>query len=187
MACEKSADASLAPPRHAWQQMSAAQPLVFPCAHYIIAHTQLQKNKPFCYDFFKFSPFNTASVSSSPLYTSFKEKNGAFSCKSFKNILSPSHRFSFNRSSFLIHSRTPSLQEIISPVYPSAVYRHMYSVPHTSETKVTIPRNFQEVSVRPVSSFASLKRQSSGLSPSSKWPPIPIHLSLFSSFFLLTL
>ena len=29
MACEKSADASLAPPRHAWQQMSAAQPLVF--------------------------------------------------------------------------------------------------------------------------------------------------------------
>ena len=84
MACEKSADASLAPPRHAWQQMSAAQPLVFPCAHYIIAHTQLQKNKPFCYDFFKFSPFNTASVSSSPLYTSFKEKNGAFSCKSFK-------------------------------------------------------------------------------------------------------
>ena len=63
MACEKSADTSLAPPRHAWQQMSAAQPLVFPCAHYIIAHTQLQKNKPFCYDFFKFSPFNTASVS----------------------------------------------------------------------------------------------------------------------------
>ena len=36
MACEKSADASLAPPRHAWQQMSAAQPLVFPCAHYIL-------------------------------------------------------------------------------------------------------------------------------------------------------
>ena len=117
MACEKSADASLAPPRHAWQQMSAAQPLVFPCAHYIIAHTQLQKNKPFCYDFFKFSPFNTASVSSSPLYTSFKEKNGAFSCKSFKNILSPSHRFSFNRSSFLIHSRTPS-----SPLYIRLLY-----------------------------------------------------------------
>jgi len=36
MACEKSADASLAPPRHAWQQMSAAQTLVFPCAHYIL-------------------------------------------------------------------------------------------------------------------------------------------------------
>ena len=36
MACEKSADTSLAPPRHAWQQMSAAQPLVFPCAHYIL-------------------------------------------------------------------------------------------------------------------------------------------------------
>ena len=33
MACEKSADAPLAPPRYAWQQMSASQPLVFLCAH----------------------------------------------------------------------------------------------------------------------------------------------------------
>ena len=60
-------------------------------------------------------------------------------------------------------------------------------VPMPEQEPLVRARNFQEVSVRPVSSFASLKRQSSGLSPSSKWPPIPIHLSLFSSFFLLTL
>ena len=52
MACEKSADASLAPPRHAWQQMSAAQPLVFPCAHYMIKKPQIQKNKPIGEDCF---------------------------------------------------------------------------------------------------------------------------------------
>ena len=45
MACEKSADASLAPPRHAWQQMSAAQPLVFPCAHYIIVTHAVTKKQ----------------------------------------------------------------------------------------------------------------------------------------------
>ena len=35
MVREKSADASQAPPRYAWQQMSASQPLVFPFTHYI--------------------------------------------------------------------------------------------------------------------------------------------------------
>ena len=38
MVREKSADASQAPPRYAWQQMSASQPLVFPFTHYIITY-----------------------------------------------------------------------------------------------------------------------------------------------------
>ena len=37
---------------------------------------------------------------------------------------------------------------------------------------------------RPVSSFTSLNRQSSGLSSFSKCPPTPIHFSLLKSFFL---
>jgi ABC-2 type transport system permease protein len=41
---------------------------------------------------------------------------------------------------------------------------------------------FQLVSVYPVSSFTSRRRHSSGLSPCSKCPPTPIHLSLFTSF-----
>ena len=42
------------------------------------------------------------------------------------------------------------------------------------------------VSVRPVSSFASRRRHSSGLSSNSNLPPMPIHLSLLISFFFLT-
>ena len=55
-----------------------------------------------------------------------------------------------------------------------------------SDKKVTIPQNRKEVGIRPVSSITSRNIQSSGLSPCSKCPPTPIHLSLFTSFFFTT-
>ena len=52
---------------------------------------------------------------------------------------------------------------------------------------VTIPLKENEFKTSPVSSFTSRSKQSSGLSPASKCPPTPIHLSWFISFFFVTL
>ena len=73
----------------------------------------------------------------------------------------------------------PSLQAspcTISPVHSSAVYRWMNSV-MLPQIKVSRPRARKRFSVRPVSSFTSRSRQSSGLSNRSNFPPTPIHLS----------
>ena len=104
-----------------------------------------------------------------------------------KNTRSPSHRLRVPTSSFGTQRRIPSLQSSSRvPVKASAVYRHIYSVGLPSAENVTIPRNLQDVRISPVSSFTSLSRHSSGLSPGSKCPPTPIHLpSLMScSFFI---
>lgn len=136
--------------------------------------------------FYRGIPSKTFSTNVPWRYTNLSEKNGAFSRSRRKKILSPSHKF---RSSILAignHSSVPSSQAVSSPVKFVAVYRHIYSAGSSSERKVTIPLKRYSVSVRPVSSFTSRKRQSSGLSPASKCPPTPIHLSWLMSFFLVT-
>ena len=67
------------------------------------------------------------------------------------------------------------IKEQSIPLQSLAVYKNMYSVSYRSETKVTIPRSFQDLSIKPVSSRTSRSRHSSGLSSSQNFPPIPIH------------
>ena len=68
-----------------------------------------------------------------------------------------------------------ALHHLARPIQ-SAVYRWMNSV-MLPQIKVSRPRARKRFSVRPVSSFTSRSRQSSGLSNRSNFPPTPIHLS----------
>ena len=125
-----------------------------------------------------FLPSKTASTRVYPSYRSFSRKKGASCHSKSRKILSPSHWGSVFRNSRLTHCKSPSSQVFSSPSKPSAVNRYIYSPSQGPLVrKVTIPRHFQLVRVRPVSSLASRRRHSSGVSSGSNLPPMPIHLS----------
>ena len=111
------------------------------------------------------------------LVAQLEQENGASSASSRKKILSPSHIGSAGTAALSTQLSTPSLHSRSVPVKPPAVKRYMYSPSHVSDKNVTTPRQRQSVSVRPVSSYASRRRHSSGVSLPSNFPPMPTHLS----------
>ncbi len=129
-----------------------------------------------------FTPSSSASISSSPSYDNFNEKNVSFLQKLQKIVL----RRPRGRRAGILFRHPGKLALVIREAFLKSIRRvqaHMFRRPTFRDKRRF--RGSARKSVSPVSSFTSRSRQFSGLSFSSKCPPTPIHFPSFTSCFFL--